>query len=200
MTAQVIPLPRYYGPKRRPKRGRPPKNQPRATVLFRQFGKRQAASGENPEQSAYSLYCEASQLDESASKADVDKALSMYEKAIELDPGLAIAYTNLGNIHFRRHDSAKARHFYDKALSLDSNQPEALYNLGYLELEGGFAMAAIRLFRRALSADPGFSDAWFNLAMALEQIGSPATLQWQRYLSLEPNNPHWSEIARRHLG
>lgn len=124
----------------------------------------------------------------------------MYEQAISLDPRLSIAYTNMGNIHFRRRDIDKAAHYYQRALSLDSNQPEALYNLGYLELENGFPMAAIPLFRRSLAADPRFADAWFNLAMALEQIGAPATLQWQRYLSLEPNNSQWSEIARRHLG
>ena len=28
----------------------------------------------------------------------------LYQQAIELDPWLAIAYTNLGNIRFRRHD------------------------------------------------------------------------------------------------
>lgn len=117
-----------------------------------------------------------------------------------MDPSLAIAYTNLGNIAFRRRDIDTASSLYHKALELNSEQPEALYNLGYLELENGFALAAIPLFRRSLQSDPRFSDAWFNLAMALEQCGAPATLQWQRYLSLEPNNRHWSDIARRHLG
>lgn len=149
----------------------------------------------DPEMSAYQLYCQANAIDDN----EPAKALPIYERAIELDGRLTIAITNLGNCHFRLHRSEKAEDLYRQALDLDPDQPEALYNLGYLILERGSAEESIGWFRRALSADPKFADAWFNLAMALEQAGKPAKLEWQRYLSLEPNNRQWSEIARRHL-
>ena len=41
--------------------------------------------------------------------ADFETAESLYMKAIELDPWLAIAYTNLGNIAFRRQDAEQAQ-------------------------------------------------------------------------------------------
>jgi tetratricopeptide (TPR) repeat protein len=143
---------------------------------------------------AYDLYCQASEIDET----EPDRAISMYQKATALDPSLAIAYTNEGNCHFRLHNPTEAERLYRKALELDANQPEALYNLGYLTLERGQSDDAIPLLRAAVTADRRFADAWFNLAMALEQSGKPAQLEWQRYISLEPKG-HWTEIARRHL-
>lgn len=148
--------------------------------------------------SAYELYAKASTLDEEP--ASFDEAESLYRRAIELDPTLAIAYTNLGNVLFRRGDALSAEALYRKALSIDDAQPEGHYNLGYVLLERGEAKTAVPLFLRAIERDPRFADAHFNLAMALEQSGERgrARTHWRRYLELEPNGT-WSDIAREHL-
>jgi TPR repeat protein len=147
---------------------------------------------------AYDLYLRASQMDEDG--ATIDEAERLYRRALELDPWLAIAYTNLGNIHFRRHDVGEAEALFRKALRLDPHQPEAQYNLAYVTLERGDAAASIPMFLGALAADPKFADAHFNLAMALEQVGraDEAVPHWRRYIELEPIG-NWAEIARRHL-
>jgi tetratricopeptide (TPR) repeat protein len=156
------------------------------------------SAGRERARTAYELYLRASQLDEDT--ATVQAAEQLYEQAIQLDPWLAIAYTNLGNIRFRRGDAEGANELYQKALGIDPDQPEAQYNLGYVMLERGEPQASIPLFEGALRADPGFSDAHFNLAMALEQVGQPqqARKYWLSYIDLEPSGT-WSEIARRHL-
>lgn len=147
---------------------------------------------------AYELYARASTLDEDP--ATFDEAEALYTRATELDPHLAIAYTNLGNVRFRRGDSSGAEALYRKALQIDDGQPEAHYNLGYVVLERGDAKSAVPLFERAIERDPRFADAHFNLAMALEQVSErgKARLHWRRYLDLEPNGT-WSDIARQHL-
>jgi len=116
--------------------------------------------------SAYDLYMRASTLDEDPST--FDEAEGLYKKAIDLDPQLAIAYTNLGNIRFRRGDEPGAEQLYRRALELDDRQPEAHYNLGYVMLERGFASRAVTYFEAAIKSDPRFADAHFNLAMAYE--------------------------------
>jgi tetratricopeptide (TPR) repeat protein len=147
---------------------------------------------------AYELYLKASQLDEEPST--MDEAVGLYEQAIKLDPWLSIAYTNLGNIAFRRQQVDHAEEHYRRALEVDKNQPEAQYNLGYLMLERGLPEISIEYFLGAIEADPQFSDAYFNLAMAYEQSGYPdkARPLWQSYIALEPHGT-WTEIARRHL-
>jgi tetratricopeptide (TPR) repeat protein len=155
-------------------------------------------AGRERAKSAYELYLRASELDEDPET--MAEAEVLYRRAIELDPWLTIAYTNLGNICFRRQDIARAEELYREALRIDQRQPEAQYNLGYVMLEGGKADEAIPLFQGAIAADPAFADAYFNLAMAYEQTGraKEARPYWARYVELEPSGT-WTEIARRHL-
>jgi tetratricopeptide (TPR) repeat protein len=156
------------------------------------------SAGRERARTAYELYLRASQLDEDP--LSMDDAEVLYREAITLDPWLAIAYTNLGNIRFRRHDAEAAEVLYKKALEIDVRQPEAQYNLGYVMLERGQPELSVPLFHGAIEADPKFSDAYFNLAMAYEQIGetSKARPFWKSYISLEPSGT-WTEIAKRHL-
>lgn len=148
--------------------------------------------------SAYDLYMRASALDEDPTS--FDEAEKLYQKATELDPQLAIAYTNLGNIRFRRGDEAGAEVLYRKALEIDERQPEAHYNLGYVMLERGYASRAVTYFEAAIKADPRFADAHFNLAMAYEALTDKARARnhWKKYLELEPSGT-WADIARDHL-
>jgi tetratricopeptide (TPR) repeat protein len=156
------------------------------------------SAGRDRARTAYELYLQASQLDEDP--ATMDGAERLYRRAVELDPWLTIAYTNLGNVRFRRHDLEGAETLYRKALEIDPRQPEAQYNLGYLILERGQAEESIPFFVGALDSDPKFADAYFNLAMAYEQSGQAdkARPYWRSYVELEPHGT-WSEIARRHL-
>lgn len=155
-------------------------------------------AGRERAKTAYELYLRASELDENPDT--MAEAEVLYKRAIELDPWLTIAYTNLGNICFRRQEVARAEELYKKALGIDDRQPEAQYNLGYVMLESGRAREAVPLFRGAIASDPTFADAHFNLAMAYEQLGKPdlARPYWTRYVELEPSGT-WTEIARRHL-
>ena len=145
------------------------------------------------------LYTRASELDED--EATVDQAERLYLRAIALDPKLAVAYTNLGNVRWRRGDAKGAAALYHRALEIDPCQPEAQYNLGYLALDAGEASRAIPLFRGALESNPNFADAQVNLALAYAQNGQAdkAVRHWRAYLQLQPDGA-WAELARRHLG
>jgi TPR repeat protein len=154
---------------------------------------------EHRARNAYDLYRQASELDETP--ATMNEAARLYREAIRLDPSLAIAYTNLGNIMFRKGDEVTAEGLYAKALSIDPRQPEAKYNLGYLMLERHEIELAIHYLRSAIESDPRFADAYFNLAMAYEETGDRknARTLWKRYLEIEPTGT-WADIARQHLG
>lgn len=156
------------------------------------------SAGRERARTAYELYLRASQLDEDP--RTMDDAERLYQQAVQLDPWLGIAYTNLGNIRFRRQDTEGAEVLYRKALEIDGRQPEAQYNLGYVMLERGQPELSVPLFLGAIASDPKFSDAYFNLAMAYEQIGETqkARPYWKSYIALEPTGT-WTEIAKRHL-
>jgi tetratricopeptide (TPR) repeat protein len=147
---------------------------------------------------AYQHYLEGCRLDEEES--GFERAEAAYKRAVELDPSLSNAFTNLGNLMYRRGKLAEAEGYYARALQLDPDQPEAFYNLGFLSFERSDVAAAVLNFKRALQSDPSFADAHFNLAMALLEDGQreEAKGHFQTYLRLDPDSP-WAETARRHL-
>ncbi len=155
-------------------------------------------AGRERARTAYDLYVKASALDEDP--ATLDEAEALYKQAIALDPWLAIAHTNLGNIRFRRGDEDAAITLYHEALKIERTQPEAQYNLGYVLLERGHADEAVGYFKGAIAGDPRFADAYFNLAMAYEQLGDAENARpcWRHYLEIEPTGT-WAEIAKKHL-
>lgn len=148
---------------------------------------------------AYEAYLEGCRFDEEA--VTMDRAEAAYRRAITLDPSLAHALTNLGNLRYRRGDGDEAEGLYKRALAIDAAQPEAWYNLGFLAYERSDAAEAAHLFDRAIASDPSFADAHFNLAMALEELGRgrEARTHWETYLALDPTG-RWADIARKHLG
>jgi tetratricopeptide (TPR) repeat protein len=153
---------------------------------------------ENEHRRAYESYLEGCRLDED--EHTFDAAEAAYLRAIELDPSLANALTNLGNLMFKRDRLNEAERLYERALKIDPDQPEAHYNFGFLLFERGLVRQATESFQRALRSDPSFADAHFNLAMAFQELeqSSEARPHWEAYLKLDPGSP-WAEIARRHL-
>ncbi|MCK9460939.1 MAG: tetratricopeptide repeat protein [Proteobacteria bacterium] len=157
-----------------------------------------AHRGSRESRTAYEWYLEGCRLDEDP--ATLAKAEEAYHRAIYLDPKLANAYTNLGNLRYRAGASEDAKILYAKAVEVDAGQPEAHYNLGFLEFEDGNLGFARGCFERAVALDPTFADAHFNLAMTLYRldIEQDAREHWRRYLALDPEGP-WAEIARKRL-
>ena len=94
-------------------------------------------------------------LDEEESK--LEEAEHAYRQAIRLDPDLAHAHTNLGNLRYRAGSIPEARACYEQALRLDPSQPEGHYNMGFLDYEEGRPGDAVPRFRRAIAAENRFA-------------------------------------------
>jgi len=136
----------------------------------------------------------------------LERAMDAYLKAIELDPHLAAAHTNLGNLHYSQGDLGQARQCYEQACRIEPDQPQAHYNLGNLLEEDGEVELAIGEYRRALLLDPDFADTHFNLALTLERVGSrvQALEHWRRYLELvtarqDEQEEEWLAMARERV-
>jgi tetratricopeptide (TPR) repeat protein len=144
-------------------------------------------------------------LDKEALPEEAAAAEECYRKALESDPGLAAAHTNLGGLAYRKGDFAGARIEFEAALSLDPEQPEARYNLATILYQHGEIDRAASELRRVVQQSPWFADAHYNLATALEKLGSKrqATDHLHRYVDLESQKPAaaspWLDEARARL-
>jgi len=153
-------------------------------------------AGKRKSENAYDWFVEGMRHESQPDGAEA--AVACYRKALALDPGLAAAHTNLGNIAYARGESAGARTSFEAALALDPEQPEARFNLANLILEGGDLELAVAEFRRVLQVAPDFADAHYNLAVALERLGgrAQARAHLERYLGLESATAPWAAQAR----
>jgi tetratricopeptide (TPR) repeat protein len=156
-----------------------------------------AATEPHEQPTAYHCFREAQLAHD---RGDNDAALAAYARALELEPSLAAAHTNVGNIRFLRNELAAARAAYESALEHDPGQPEARFNLGNLLDDLGETELAIAELRRVCSSAPEFADAHYNLGLLLARVGGTvqARVHLSRYLELDPRS-EWSVRARAFL-
>lgn len=129
-----------------------------------------------------------------------ESAVDAYERVLDMDPGYAAAWNNLGLLHHRMGQYERAGECYRAALEADESCCQASFNLGSLNEDLGDFPVAVTWYRRALEMDADYADAHFNLAGVLAKMGraESAAVHWRRYLELDLGSP-WARIARAHL-
>ena len=132
--------------------------------------------------------------------APLTETLAAYRKAVELDPGSAGAWLNLGTVYFNQRQWEPAEASYRKALEVRADYGMAHYNLGNLYDETGRPQEAVEQYKKALEIDPSYADAHYNLALLYQSAAEPlsALRHWRIYLRLEPAG-YWAGVARREM-
>ena len=146
---------------------------------------------------AYRYFVEACAAED---RGDSATAEHLFRQAIDLEPRMAAALTNLGNLVYRQGELDEARRLYERALDHDPSQPEARYNLGNLLEDLGETELAVAELRRVCAAAPEFADAHYNLGIMLAQLGGAAQARQhlERYLELDAASD-WAGHARSYL-
>ena len=133
-------------------------------------------------------------------RGDLQTAEHLFRQAIDLEPAMAAALTNLGNLVYRQGEADEARRYYERALDHDPMQAEARYNLANLLADIGETELAIAELRRVCAGSPEFADAHYNLGLMLASVGGAAQAKrhLERYLELDGNSD-WATHARSYL-
>jgi superkiller protein 3 len=98
----------------------------------------------------------------------VDKAMLELQKAVQLRPDYAEAWSDLGGLRRLSLDQEGAVQALEKAVALNPDDATAQYRLGQQYLQNGDAGKAIEHFKRA---DPGDVATLYNLDRALRRAG-----------------------------
>ncbi len=150
---------------------------------------------------ALALYREARDLrSRPMPQRDLDGALVRFQKAVELEPDFAEAWSGIGDVWSERAEAwmgesrtvalTQARMALDRALGLDPECSEALNDYGRLVVQHGHDYgAAEKWLRRAIAADPEYLHPHINLAILLAAMGNhdEAVASFQRAQLLDPN-------------
>ena len=133
-------------------------------------------------------------------RGETQMAEHLFRQAIDLEPNMSAALTNLGNLVYRQGELDEARKLYERALEHDPLQAEARYNLANLLEDMGETELAISELRRVCAACPDFADAHYNLGLMLAQVGGTAQAKQhlEKYLELDAGSD-WASHARNYL-
>jgi Flp pilus assembly protein TadD len=132
-------------------------------------------------------------------QGNVDKAISKFQRALEIRPGYVDAYTNLGTAFFRKGQVDTAMAQFQKALQIDPDSDAAHNGLANTLVQKGRLEEAIAQYEAAVKLNPGNGEAHFNLGLIFLQKGqaSDAAVQFQEVLRLNPQDNEARENLAR---
>jgi Flp pilus assembly protein TadD len=118
-------------------------------------------------------------------------ALQLFEKAVELDPGYALAHRELGWSLRKLDRYRKAEYHIRRAVELDDSDGWAHIYLGNLPWGKGDLLAAERAFLKATEVWPEDCVPYWCLAIFYEYTGRPseADFFYESALQLNPDDP-----------
>ena len=130
---------------------------------------------------------------------NLDSAIQVFERALAIDPGYALAYAGLGDAYWKKYRSNKEPSWIEKsrdacqqASRLNSGLSSAHACLGTLSAGTGNYQEAAREFERAVETEPTNDDAFRGLAGAYEHLGKPEEAEntYRRAIELRPH--YWA--------
>lgn len=156
---------------------------------------------------AYKLYRRGRIFWDTRNKANYDSAEKYFNKALQLDPDYALAYSGLADCYtFNQKGLTQmeaipiAKAYALKALSLDSNLTEAKTALAFIQGCFDFDFkGAVHAFNKIISENPNYAPAHIYLGNLLGNLGDPeADLNEKRKaLSLDPLSAAWNMVLGR---
>src|SRR5262245_45569392 len=131
-----------------------------------------------------------------------EAAEESFRKAIDLDPSMAEAHSNLGIVLGRQERADEAAAAFEKALEIRPDLAGALNNLGFLASEAKDFDRAIELFRKAALHGADSSVAYTNLGNALHHLGrdTEAVEAWRKAMERDPLNVNAERSLRMFEG
>ena len=147
---------------------------------------------------AHTLYLKGRFYWNQRNKKALASALEHFEKAIQLDPAYALAYSGLADSYYiiAQHGFAnpltnfqKAHTFARKALELDENQPEAHVTLaGVFDFVDYDWSKAEKEFKKAIELNPSYATAhqWYHNHLLCQERLDDALVEIRKALDLDP--------------
>ncbi len=157
--------------------------------------KRASAQIFQPSDTAYTLYQRARQdLDHWDREGNIDNAIKLGERAVQLDPQSAASYAVLGDAYVLKNQAnpdpqwiRMASQYANKAVALDNYLSAAHASLGVVKMESGDTAGAEKELRTAADLDPKNDRPHALLGRLYDKMGKPDDAQRDLNLALKLN-------------
>ena len=155
---------------------------------------RRIREGPTREMSAFEHYLRGRQAYRQTTRSGNETAIQHYRRALEVDPGFALAHAGLANAHavravrfgFGDEERRLAETFARTALSADPRLPEAHKALGIVAYNRGRLRLALEHHEKAIELNPSYDEAIYNAASTSALLGA-----WDKGLSYQLRATNW---------
>lgn len=164
-----------------------------------------AATSAHPTENieAYNLYLRGrNAITGNVDDTTAQTAMNYYNKALEKDPGFALAYAGLADANLEMYTQKKDKFWSDKAIeaakkaeTLNSKLPEVHFTLGSVYSATGQIVQAIAEDKRALELAPNSDEAYRRLGNAYIANNQKAEALRALEKAVELNPYYWSNLT-----
>ena len=118
-----------------------------------------------------------------------EEAISHYDRALELSPRYADAYSNKGFACEQLGRIDEAISYYTQALEINPKDARAYYNRGCIRMESGEYNKAILDYNQAIANHSNFPEAHLNRGCIYSKLGSydEAVFHYNKAIELNPD-------------
>lgn len=118
---------------------------------------------------------------------DAEKSL---QKAVEIYPQYAAAWTELGRLQYMSKDTANAQHSFEQALAADPKYAKPYLGLAQVEIEAAHWEKVVDLTTKLLALNSGYPAAWLLHAVAQYNLKDydAAEVSVQSGLKVDPDH------------
>jgi len=142
-------------------------------------------------------------LQEYQKPENIESAIALFQRALEIDANYALAYAGLGTAYWHKYDMTENPDWANQALAacqrsaaLQPQLADAHACLGTVYQGIGGYQGAAQQFQAAVKLDPANDDAYGGLALALESSGKAAEAEstYREAIRLRPQ--YWAGYNR----
>ena len=123
------------------------------------------------------------------SNKEYEQAIAHCTEALRINPQMAVAYNELGNIYAEMGDHDTAIQNYSKAIDLKPDYAGAYNNRGNIYADTGEYGTALLNYGKAIDLDPNYAAAYNNRGSVYADTGEYGTalLNYGKAIDLDPN-------------
>ncbi len=113
-------------------------------------------------------------------RGEYEKSRETLQRAISLNPGMAIYHNNLGNALYALREPQQALRMYEKAIALDPNAAAFHFNLSAVQRDLFMLRASEAEYSKARQIDPGQTSYYVDiLGPSYNRMVIDSTLPWR---------------------
>lgn len=178
-----------------------------AELLVRQFRLHASPPAREPptqDAAAYQLYLLGrGYLRGYQDPAEINRAIDLFQRAIQLDPDFALAYAGLGSAFWKRWASTRDPSWTERAdqachtaLQKGPDLADVHVTAGTIGLERGQLEQAKQDFERALAIEPNHDEAMIGLARTQEAMGEDEAALRSFRKAVEGRPDYWAALSQ----